>query len=63
MLSPGWSVVTIRREIHAKVNELITNAQWNEPRTISGFVEDAVTKEIKRVERIRRKTDPLKVSQ
>ncbi len=61
MPRPGWTVVTIRGEIREKINELIQNAQWNEPRTFSGFVENAVTKEIERVERVRRKTESQKV--
>ncbi len=52
--------MTIRGEIYAKINELIQKAEWNEPRTISGFIEDAVIKEVKRVERVRRSANSQK---
>ncbi|MGI0081296.1 MAG: hypothetical protein ACRECH_16940 [Nitrososphaerales archaeon] len=55
--------MTISKEIHEKISELIQNPGWDEPRTFSGFVENAVSKEIKRVERIRRKKEPMKAVQ
>ncbi|MDG6995165.1 MAG: hypothetical protein JRN52_04505 [Nitrososphaerota archaeon] len=55
----GWTVVTVHANIHQKVVSLLDGADWNEPRTLSAFVEQALIKEIDRVEKQRKlKTQP-----
>ena len=55
----GWTVVTVHENIHRKVVSLLDGADWNEPRTLSAFVEQALIKEIDRVEKQRKlKTQP-----